>query len=752
MVDSVVQRVNYSIPKEIELEDGHCVNIKSNYFLPVEKGDRFLATLDKDKYPTIHPYVVIINDERNIKQFFFKARVHANNLYQDLTTTLGEKMWGSSVEDVLNKLACDFHRLGDRVDFPNISIDKKDFARVLSRWYHSKILRQLYLFQLRRRDIMDLVNYDIDELELLNMCFKEPYKVPPIPLDDAKNIVRAQGRKATRTQRRCGAILREVWKSLANGHSYCKYTHIEKNYTYFEECLERLPEYDIIIDSDESGKRVYHKLSYNAEIFISNKIKELLELESPDSVPVSFDESDEVEYTDEQKHAIISALSSWVSIITGPAGSGKSTILKKIYDTLKASGRSVCLTSFTGKAVNRIHQIIGDFSAETMDYYIVKNEDNKFEYLIIDEASMVSTGKLAKFLSIFKEPCKIILIGDLNQLPPISYGSLLQELSKTQKIPTFSLSVVKRVDEESGNIIVNSQILLQNQNNPKRVPLKSGSGVVLNFGDIGNVKEIVKYFYENDIETKEFKILCPFRKYLDGFNSHVQETYFERQKSKRQEILEQYLLEEGVKFISELDSKKSKDIVDAFRESSLTNITANGMKWCLGDRIVMNENNYTYNLRNGQEGVIVKIDSEYLTVSFEGRKNEPSTLVDFYYKEDRDDFKKVPITNISLAYALTIHKSQGSEYSYVILFIPYWKLHPAPGNFLNMNLLYTGITRAKTLLFICGDKNTFYDACKKRVPVRLEKLASRIGVPYVEQDCPEEDFDDFDDFPDFDSF
>jgi exodeoxyribonuclease V alpha subunit len=739
-VIGVISKINRKKTSTIlEITDSnlmtYTVSISQSMFLPIDLGDKIHTYISKNdgSISTIneHPLVILSVEEEYIIDFFRRiVRGSAKSLYEDIETyaRLSFRESDYPVIDLMNNLAIDYQRLGTECSIPEVSITDEKFYKVISKWYSGRLLRQLYLLGLRRNEINRAIDIGINEIELYRICLDNPYRIPILSFETCDGILKSQQRTPNETQYYCGQILREIWKLAEDGWSYCPLNIIERSFPKIHQYKKDLEEYYIIFDDqliDKEEIRVYHSLIYQSEVGVAQKIKDILTRQT-EQIEVNF-ENDSMIFVEEQKNAIVGSLNNPLSIIIGAAGSGKSTILRKIVEILDSKDKRCLLTSFTGKAVARICEIIGKRRAETMDYYISrrkslskKSDIKEFDYLIIDEISMVSTGKFYSFLQTFSGNYNIILIGDDNQLPPIGYGSLFRELLRTKKIPVYKLQTVHRVDDGSSNILLNSQILLNEKDNNMITYLKKGKGYYEIFGCIEKVQSIISTLYEEGVGCHEFKILCPYREPLASLSSFVQELYRERNLSKGNP--------ESHKFPS-IEVKKKK--------------------WCIGDRVVMLENNYPYYLRNGQEGNVVQISDESINVVFEdtiGNKREP---ISFFFEVEKDEINKLHIDKIELSFAMTVHKAQGSEYSYVIVYIPKKKITSSKGAFLNVNLIYTAITRAKTICWVGGDKSTFYSSIKKRVPHRFEKLAARIGI---EIECGSQDEIDYEiDYEDMDT-
>lgn len=437
--------------------------------------------------------------------------------------------------------------------------------------------------------------------------------------------------------------------------------------------------------------------------------------------------------THEQKVAIQGALEHDLSFIRGGAGTGKSSVLAEIVHNLQVREVPFLAVAFTGKAVSRIQELLKSKIAMTMDRAIARASAlPPFKHLLVDEISMVTTELMCRFIRAFPGKYKITFVGDSNQLQPIGWGSLMKQLLACKRIPTYTLTKNHRIikhnlddtapslpveGEAPGNVVFD-RVILENAEmlvDPKRdlgqpVNFKQGTGFYEVEGGVEVVQTIVQQLHNAGIDKDRITVLCPYNEYLDGLNLIFQNVYLEN----------------------------AEKILDKDRKL-----------WSVGTRVMMLVNNYTINVMNGEVGVITSLEDRGIVVQFEDgaehlfkfeskesqwkRKGEA-----WKHKKDEDgeadsEDSDLTIDMIRQAFAMSIHKSQGSEQEFVILFFP-MKRNSTGGisttSFLNINLLYTAITRAKRAIWIVGSELAVGQASCKKAPHRFDNLSQRLIQTY----------------------
>ncbi len=422
------------------------------------------------------------------------------------------------------------------------------------------------------------------------------------------------------------------------------------------------------------GERIYLSYLYYAEREVETRVKAFAQIRREfDESLLKYNES----LSDEQREAVYGAFTKGISIITGGPGTGKTTSIKSIYDNCQRLNLKCLLAAPTGRAAKRISEIIGA-EAKTihrlleyspMDNYWNYNEDNPLEVdiLIVDEISMVDLLLFYRLITAVPEGTSIVLLGDTDQLPAIGPGNIMNDLIHSGEISVQELNVIFRQEEGSGIVKLSSSI-------------KYNSGVY--FEELDEDVEFIEAGNGVDILEKlknRFSELVKNQEFDPIFGTQI--------------ISSMYKGEAGVDNINIALQKMLNPLGDR--------ISDNGNKtFRINDKVMQLVNNYTKNVFNGDIGIIQHYDRENkkVYVSFENNPIE-------YDEEELDELK--------LAYAVTVHKSQGSEYDCVILIMD--RTHSF---MLTKNLIYTAITRAKKKLIIIGSQMAFLNGIRN---IREEK-------------------------------
>ncbi len=420
---------------------------------------------------------------------------------------------------------------------------------------------------------------------------------------------------------------------------------------------------------------------YEAELYISNRISLMASIPPDIQTDVDYiidynEKKNNIVYEALQKKAIKFALLNEVFILTGGPGTGKTTTLNAIIDILQSQGKVISVCAPTGRAAKRISEVTNT-EAKTIhrllevDYTdsllkFSKNEQNPLDsdVIIVDEMSMVDVLLFESLLKAAKPTCKLILVGDYNQLPSVGAGNVLHDLLKNDNVPTVTLKQIFRQAAQSkivtyAHSIIDGEMPDITANEGDFFFLKRLNSAAASATVIDLVTNRLPKSY-NFSPTEDIQVLCPQRKGDLGvmeLNRRLQEKLNPYDKSKTQFKSTYYTYRVGDKV---MQTKNNYDII-----------------WTKGEE-------KGEGIFNGDIGIIKMIDrgSQTLAIDFEER-------VAFYTFD--------MATELELAYAVTVHKSQGSEFDAVILPVleGYDKLY-------YRNLLYTAITRAKKLLIIVG--------------------------------------------------
>lgn len=395
-----------------------------------------------------------------------------------------------------------------------------------------------------------------------------------------------------------------------------------------------------------------------------------------------------IKFEEKQREAIRLAFSKNIMILTGGPGTGKTTTLNGIIELLERRETDVILAAPTGRAAKRMTELTGRnaktihrlLEAEWVDgekTRFSRNERNPLscDVLIVDEASMLDTLLFESLLRSVKISCKIILVGDSDQLPSISAGNVLGDLIQSNLVFCVSLTEIFRQSGES--LIVNNAHLIINDKKPDLsnkngdfyfLPRESGQAVLDTVIDLCSTRLPESYGFD---AKRDIQVICPSRKFETGSLNN-------------NNLLQQFL---------NADAAKG------------AHLSYKGVYFFKGDKVMQIKNNYDlpwekengetgFGVFNGDVGFVVDLDAA-------------AGIMRVLYDDRIVTYAQENLSEIELAYAITVHKSQGSEFDCVVM--PVFAV-PAPLAY--RNLLYTAITRAKKLFIAVGDRQQFYKMCE----------------------------------------
>ena len=692
--------------------EGKIYRCNYNGFLPLLTNDAISLEgeeVDGEIIVSTKPFVIIPTNPENIKDLIFKSikgkgigPKKAEAVYDELYGKHESPNRGSKIVNYLDEISNPIPN-----DFKLENLTKTQTTKLLNWWNRNFTKRRLYLLGLFDSEIK---KSQMSENRLYQSLKENPFKVFSISIEKASEISKIFGISYSNSEKKCGEIVRKLQEYIFNGWSGCPEKLLTKLYPNLEILKSKLEDnYDLVFSKD----LVYNFRSFKIELGVTERINELVrfttELVNKEKALPSSEEKHYtvfreggIELTQEQENALSGSLKSYISIITGGAGCGKTTLIKQLIKNFLKNDEKFILTSFTGKAVLRIKETLGEvseFNCYTLHRIIHKKRTGqhveKFYNLVIDECSMISTDLIWEFFTYFKHRFRIILIGDCNQLPPIGSGSFFTQLMNCERVPIYYLTENKRIISKNKKmtILENANGLI-NETRDKRIPFTftSDQGFYEINADINYCVKILKSFKQKKIDIDDVTLITPYNKDIDVLIK-VQQKIFLDETTKR---------------------------------------CFNNVDYHIDDRVMQTNNVYTdeYDLMNGEEGKIIKIDNDKLTVDF---GNEKVIEYLFSLKEEKKKIKKklteeedeernsLYISDIKHSFAKTVHKSQGSEYKFVILYIP-----KSNTNFININLLYTAITRTKEKIWMVCDKKTLDASTTKTIPYRYEKLSDRL--------------------------
>lgn len=465
---------------------------------------------------------------------------------------------------------------------------------------------------------------------------------------------------------------------------------------------------EIFLESVDGGEtRIYPREIYNAENRVASALRSLLSTPSALSLPKRVQALNEAQaqmellLDAEQREAVLQALKQKVLVITGGPGTGKTTLLNSLLVLLRRSKISFALAAPTGRAAKRMAEMAGE-EAKTIHRLLEYNpRDGRFQrgkesplevdVIIVDEVSMVDLPLMDHLLRAVEHHSHLVLIGDVDQLPSVGPGSVLKDLIDSGLVPVVVLRRIFRRGSES-LITINAHRILQGQ-----FLLLDGQREKRDFVFIARESE------EEILETIKTLVKTGFTDpVLKG--SGVPQPFDSLTLQPFEEIQVLTPMHRGLLGTVHLNRELQR-LLNRSEEA----MVRGDSHFRLGDKVMQLRNNYDKGVFNGDLGKIVRIDRE-----------EGELRADYYGRVVSYGLDE--LGEISLAYATSIHKSQGSEYPAIIV-----PLHTTHYLMLHRSILYTAITRGKELVVLVGSKRALAMAIKNvRVERRFTGLKERL--------------------------
>ena len=705
----------------ISSKDQSKKEIEFYFNIPIRTGDTILTekystkTIGKREIIKLSefPIVLIGMDENSTKSSIFKAMkgVDSGNIF-NITNVLSNeaKESNKSLFNKISEISC--------ILMNKSKLEQDDYIRnyyysgnnnvegiekLFKNWLKHNVWRQFQLFGFNKYEIKDILKYNCNYNNITKLTYdflEDPFSLFVIKKD--KLIEWCQRLYKFKINDSKYNILSEIYKNFKNGmngYSIEQLNNIEKNIDISKK-IEICKEYMNLLDNHFYFKNIYKK-----EEYIRNRIK-LINTKSKD---IYDEETIENTYCNDlskdQKDAIKGSIKNNMSVICGAAGTGKTTILRRLVQIFENDGKKVVIAAFTGKAVARLKECLSRDDPCTIHILLWSKQittEQKFDCLIIDEASMVSMGLMNKIFNKFLHKFSLYLIGDDSQLPPIQWGRPFYDIIKSGTVNVYELTTCHRFYNKDGEVngIIENARGIRDERDKWEIKQENNFNILTNAG----VSCIISKMIENKISYHDFTILSPFNAMLPKINA----------------------------LASEMFLKGEKEVIEP----------VNGKGWRIGDRVIHKINNYAINIMNGDEGIVCewmksKEDEKIIGLIVKFGKMEKSRNIEFpfqkhnineetgrkiiripseeeSYMSDSEEEEKIEVSTyyIDRSYALTIHKSQGSEWNHILLYMGNGYNGNQIGNssFLTRNLLYTGITRARETVTILS--NNIYSVNK----------------------------------------
>ena len=559
-------------------------------------------------------------------------------------------------------------------EVPNIG--RKRVAKIRESWEKQKDIKNVMLF---------LQGYGVSTAyaakiyreygkESIDKVRENPYRLADdiwgIGFKTADGIAAKMGYEKEDPRRCRSGILYTLGQLSDEGHVYAGEEQLVKTAGQLLEAGETairdtlagmLQAEDLILDKDA----IYLPPFYHAECGTSRRLRDLAESTGRSLFDGLFDPSSltaetGIEYDEVQLAAIRQAVTSKVMVLTGGPGTGKTTTTQGIIAALKKAGLRVLLAAPTGRAAKRMSEATG-MEAKTIHRLLEynpqdgykRNDENPLEgdALIVDECSMIDILLMNNLLKAVPVGMRLVFVGDIDQLPSVGAGNVLRDIIDSQRIPVVRLVCIFRQAQKS-RIVMNAHTINQGR-----------------FPDTSNGRDTDFFFMREDDPERAAETIVRLVK------ERLPRAY--RESPDRIQVLTP--MQRGVVGAANLNL-----LLQQALNPSGPSLGRGGYTYRQGDRVMQLRNNYAKEVFNGDLGYIREVDTEdrMLTVDFDGKKVE---------------YDVTELDELTLAYATTIHKAQGSEYPIVVM--PVLMTHFV---MLQRNLIYTGITRAKKICVLIG--------------------------------------------------
>lgn len=448
---------------------------------------------------------------------------------------------------------------------------------------------------------------------------------------------------------------------------------------------------DVIRDEAEDREAIYLPPYYFSESGCAKRLLRLMSCgkkksEDTEEILKKVAASSEITYDEIQWQAVKTAVSSKVMVLTGGPGTGKTTTTLGIISAYKQAGCQIILAAPTGRAAKRMSEATG-MEAKTIHRLLEykppegyqKNEEHPLEgdVLILDECSMIDIMLMYNLLKALPQQMSLILVGDIDQLPSVGAGNVLRDIIDSGCVPVVRLTRIFR-QAQGSRIIMNAHRI----NKGEGIDMRGGKDADFFFATKESNQEVV------DTIVQYCKTNLPRYYHVDPLQDIQVLTPMQR---------------------GECGAVNLNQVLQEAMNPSKIFLRRGGTQYRLKDKVMQIRNDYDKEVFNGDIGTITKVDVEEreLTVLFDERE-----VV----------YDVTELDELALAYAVTIHKSQGSEYPIVVM--PFTMSHFV---MLQRNLLYTGVTRAKKILVLVGEKKAVYYAIKNETTTgRNTCLARRL--------------------------
>ena len=711
------------------------INVLSEYPIKLLKGDSIsgkISYLD-DMYLFIEePVIEPVADRKNIeglfdialKGIFVNERIRKKiyDFFEDETTKIADNeviktsaffktrdSHPAQVVETINTFSENF--ILDSESTINAiksgtGLDEKACKRLMWWWIKNYLYRRLYMLGVMKTEIKESIERGWSLRDLYYQLLDNPYVLEKINIETCHRISEKYEKKYTNDVLQCANLVRYIdkrcdddgWTSMPINNLLRMYPNLLPT-NFGEGLIKTLIE---IYKCTVKYNCIYLQYQNTMEGILT---KYLVNDQIPAMAPSDFTLD---RLNEKQKDALKESLSNSLTMVTGGPGTGKTTFISSLANELSRRNINYVISAFTGKAIARLKQVIDrKCSIMTMNMLINKSTELNIEYLIIDEFSMVCNSLMARVLQFLyydltRKKINLVLVGDYDQLPPIEPGDLMGQLLSLNKKKS-SLAFIKLETD------CRRKKIGPLHNNIKCIAGKRFNDLIWSDdcayfdGQIDLVENIVtsyiKFYKDKGKSLEEISqmltVICPFNTTCAELNLRIRKIFL---------------------------SMNDKSMC-----LGMTSVSDSyGNTWHLYDRIMMTDNRYDINVMNGEEGMVIGVGNGFIRCKFPiGEVEIPTFNTKLVSEEFVDDITIKPLTTklLILSWAMSVHKSQGSEWEIVIFYLP----NRSSSSFINRKLIYTAMSRAKEgLVCISENYGVLHTGLITEPPTRVDNLSNAL--------------------------
>ena len=678
---------------------------------------------------------------------------------------------------------------------------------LLEWWEAKRLSRQLKLLGITNDETKEI---DIAPYALYLRLKSNPFTIAQLSHDKCVHVSQIIGRDVKPIDVRCHDIVHYIYNKVKNGDMCVRHATLVKVHPYvydYEVVLKQQYEYvdcqlPSYLNDDWDGYNrtckpidqsyyCYLQPQYDIEVFnYEYMVKSINDEFYLGDIQITYDTDEGFDLDDSQRAAVDMALSNNVSLLTGSAGCGKTTIVNVLKKNLENNNIDYFVTSLTGKAVCRAMELgkIGS-NASTMHKMLFGNDPITFKYCIFDESTMIPAKILYLFLKQFclNRGVVCIFIGDWQQLQPIDYGSPFMELFNSRCVQCITLSTNHRVKTKSGvtdGIIYNSSCIADSEPGKTYIFTPTDNFIIKPCDAQGLLNTISQMQIEG-IGPEDIKIIAP---YTSDYGIAELKEFCQYIWARKLVPLTDDTNIQSDTHIDEKGNKWTWQFNQHITEPYIMKNRTERRKWFIDDTVIVLNNDNKVGIFNGQEGKVTGFTANGILVTFETidaikpdeqqregitvksiiktDKNGSVRLIDrvieFPFWQPDKPYKKsrhnrdnevgqgIDTSYLDLSHILTAHKAQGSQWKRVIVYMP--KGTKSNPRFLTRDLFYVAITRASEMVLLMGEVMDICISIGNSRPKRCEMLCERLkSLPRLRPPVTyTPDGYDFDYVPDYD--